>query len=173
MLRAVAKFVPVLAFFGGIAVLRAQTAPPAGPSIGEMQAKSSAMVGQMGEDLHHVMFLKEQAKKQKDVIKVNCVNDKLILVKAQMELADTANAQLQDSLSKGRPDSNSLFVQLRDATTAIGDLKEQANACVGVPELMKQESGVTVERPEIIDDPTVGSPFGNEVEPPGYASPFD
>src|SRR5690349_14784067 len=140
-----AKLLPALAFFGGIAALQAQTATPAAPSVGEMQAKSSAMITQMTDDLHHVMYLKEQAKKQKDVIKVNCVNDKLILIKGQMELADTTNSQLQDSLTKNSADSNSLFVQLTDASNSIKQLKEEANACVGVPELMKQESGVTVE----------------------------
>jgi exonuclease VII large subunit len=171
-MRAIIKAVPVLAFFGGMAVLRAQTPPPAAPSVSEMQVRSTAMVSQMQEDLHRVMYLKEQAKKDKDVIKLNCVNDKLILVKGQMELADTTNAQLQDSLSKNSADSASLYVQLSDTSNSIKTLLEEANACVGVPELMKQESGVTVERPEVPDDPTITDPFGAEVEPPAYASPY-
>ena len=51
-------------------------------------------------------------------------------------------------------------------------LREQANSCIGEPELFKQESGVEVTHPEIVDDPTNGINVEPGIEPPGYASPY-
>jgi hypothetical protein len=174
-MKRLAKLLPALAFFGGLAVLHADTAAPAqppAPSIAEMQARSSALMERIAEDQRYVMFLKEQAKKAKDVIKLNCVNDKLVQLKAQQNIADTTNVQLQASLAKSGDDAASLYVQLNQTATDIQRLREETNACIGTPELFKQEAGVVVEHPEIPDDPLADPPFDVDVEPPAYASPF-
>jgi hypothetical protein len=55
---------------------------------------------------------------------------------------------------------------------ALRKLRGDAEACVGVPDLYKQESDVMVTHPDFPDDPTVDDPFQPEVEAPAYASPF-
>jgi hypothetical protein len=177
-MKTLARSLSVVAFFGGMAVLHADTpaTPPVTPaakmlSVSDMTAKASALRTQIVEDGQKILFLKEQARKLKDVIKLNCVNDKQIQVKAEMNIADMANDQLQGALQKGSDDRQVAFQQLTGASEAVRRLREEASACIGEPELFKQEQGGTVDAPTIIDDPTAGDPFGGvEVEPPQDAS---
>jgi len=138
----------------------------------DMKVKSEAIRTQITDDIRYVLHLKEVAKKKKDVIKLTCVNDRLVQLKAQQNIADGVGGELQGALERNSDERFNLYVQLDSTASEIKTLREQAAACIGEPELFKQESGVIVEKPEITDDPTV-DPFGPEVEPPGYASPFD
>ena len=160
-----------LSLFGALtsaAILHADTAPPPRVmSAGEMATKAAAIRTQIADDNQKVLGLKEQARKLKDVIKLNCVNDKQIQVKAEMNIADSANDQLEGNDAARQ----AAFSQLAETGDAIRRLREEAAACIGEPELFKQEQGGTVDSPDIIDDPTQGNPFGGgEVEPPDSAS---
>jgi hypothetical protein len=171
-MKVLARSITVVAALGGGAVLHADTAAPAprALSVGEMTTRASSIRVQIGEDNQKVMALKEQARKLKDVIKLNCVNDKQIQVKAEMNIADMANDQLQGALQKN-DDRQAAFAQLTSAGEAIRRLREEAAACIGEPELFKQEQGGTVDSPDIVDDPTGNNPFGGgELEPPASAS---
>jgi hypothetical protein len=168
-----AKLLSVLAFLGGAAILHAQTPPvkPVTLSLSDMTLKAAGLQSQIQDDNRHVLYLKEQARKAKDVIKLSCVNDKIVQLKAQMNIADTTNDQLQVALSKNSDDRVSLFTQLQGSADAVKRLREEAAACLGAPELYKQEAGTTYTHPPIVDDPTQ-TILGTAIEPPGYASPY-
>lgn len=172
-MRSLPKFAVLAALLGtGTAIFAAPEAaqtPPA--SVSEMAAKSAAMKSQIDEDGRYLLHLREIAKKRKDVIKLACVNDKLVQIKAQQNLADNTNTQLQASLQNNSDERMTLFADLQRQSQTIANLRQEAQACIGEDELFKQESGVVVEHPEIIDEPPVGPP-NLDVEPPGYASPF-
>jgi hypothetical protein len=142
-------------------------------SAADMNVKSAAIQAQLEEDTQYVLHLKDIAKKKKDVIKLNCVNDRIIQIKAQRNIADDTNTQLQGALAKNSDDRQQLFDQLNGVGTNVKQLREEANGCIGESELSKQESGVEVDHPDIPDDPTTVLPFGTQVEAPGYASPYD
>lgn len=181
-MKTLSKALSALAFFGGMAVLRADTLPnqPAKLTNADIAVKVAGIETQIKDDEQKLLLLKQRAVKLKDVIKVTCVNDKLIQAKAEMNIADTANENLQAALAKNNEDDrNSSFGSLTQAADAIKHLKEEAAACIGTPELLKQEAGVTVDRPEIIDDPVATDPFQdydglgpNDMEPPAYPSPY-
>jgi hypothetical protein len=163
----------LIAVLGISAALHADTAqpPPRVLTVSQMATQAAAFRTQIVEDNQKVLALKEQARKLKDVIKLNCVNDKQIQVKAEMNIADLANDSLQAALGKDTADRNISFDQLASAADAVRRLREEAAACVGEPELFKQEQGGAVDRPDIIDDPTGQNPFlGGEIEPPDSAS---
>jgi hypothetical protein len=189
-MRAIKKYGSFMMILFSAAVLHAQTPAPPPPApaapapaptapapatltVAEMQARSETLMTQITEDHRQVIYLKELAKKQKDVIKLNCVNDKLVQLKAQMNFADSTNGELQAALTANADTRFDLFVKLSGDREAIRTLKDQATACVGAPELFKQEAGVEVTHPEIIDDPTQQDPFIPDIEVPGYASPFN
>jgi hypothetical protein len=169
-----------------MAVLRADNppmAPAAKPKMtnADVAVKAVSLRTQIEENNHQLLQLKQHAVRLKDVIKVNCVNDKLVQAKAEMNIADSANDSLQSAMQKNNDDDRTAtFGQLETAATAIKQLKEEAAACIGTPELLKQEAGNTVDRPEIPDDPLHSDPFGgydpfggnNGMEPPAYPSPF-
>jgi hypothetical protein len=173
-MKTLARSITLVAVLGGGAMLHADTPapPPRVLSVGDMTAKANAIRAQIGADNQKVLALKEQTRKLKDVIKLNCVNDKQIQVKAEMNIADNANDQLQTALQKSTDDDRkAAFEQLAGAGEAIRRMREEAAACVGEPELFKQEQGSTVDSPDIVDDPTQPNPFqGGEIEPPDSAS---
>jgi hypothetical protein len=176
-MRKLAKFLPILCFLGGAAVLRADTAPPASAplSVSEMTKRAADIKTKIEADYQHVLYTREQAKKQKDVIKLSCVNDKLVQMKAQMNIADETNDQLQPALTSGSDDRNALFTTLSTTASDVHLLREQAAACIGEPELYKQEAGNAFSAPDVPDDPTntpESNAGDNGTEPPGYASPF-
>jgi hypothetical protein len=160
----------------GAAVLRADTTPgtPAkAPSITEMTVRAGEIKTKIEGDYKHVLYIREQAKKAKDVVKLSCVNDKLVQVKAQMNIADDTDSQLTASLSHDGEDRVTLFATLQQTGEAIHVLRESAAACIGEPELYKQEAAGSYSKPDIPDDPTqTPESSNNPFEPPAYASPF-
>jgi hypothetical protein len=172
-MKLLARSLTLVAALGGAAVLHADTpaAPPKVLSPSEMAARATTIRTQILEDSQKVIALREQARKLKDVIKLDCVNDKQVQIKAEMNLADMANDQLQGALQKSTDDRQSAFSQLVGAGDAVRRLREEAAACISDVELFKQEQGGTAESPDIVDDPTQTDPFGGgELEPPMSAS---
>ncbi len=190
-MRALTKIVAMLVVVGAVAVIHADSDPPvAGAGSGssasvakktivlspaEMETGAKKFEEQLQSDMRTVLHLKEAVRKAKDVIKLNCVNDRLVQIMAQRNIADSQNAELQAALGKGAPESQALYGSLQGTAEGVRHLREEASACVGEPELFKQE-GVEVTHPDIPDDPITDNPFDDapdvSVEPPGYASPF-
>lgn len=131
-------------------------------------AKRVALLDKQAEDdAMQIAHLQAVARKEKDVVKLTCVNDVLVQFKAQQNLFETARTQYDAAGATG--DS---FGQISDAGAEMKKLRGEAEACVGVPDLYKQESDVLVTHPDFPDDPTIEDPFEPEVEPVAYASPF-
>jgi len=175
------KFLNKFALMGALLVgvtVQADTAdkPAPKPTPAEVKAKIEATGKQITADNRHVLHLQAIARKEKDVIKLTCINDKLILIKAQMNVFDSAQAQLE-----GADTSDGLIASAVEDVDKSGaevkKLRGEAQQCAGELDMYKQESAADVEIPEL-DDPTqTGGNFDNEsmepeVEVPGFASPF-
>jgi hypothetical protein len=177
-MKSLNKYAILAALFSAV-VVEAQTAPPPKTaSAAEMQEQSKKLHEQIDGDNRHVLHLQALARKEKDVIKLTCVNDKLVQIKAQMNLFDTANLQLESQLEADDATRMTTFSDLEKAGGEVKKLRGQADGCMGEMDLYKQESKSDYERPEL-DDPTQGGPFNDPeqtgettVEPPGYATPF-
>lgn len=149
-------------------------------SLPEMVAHAEALDVQIKGDMRHVLHLQTKARQEKDVIKLNCINDKLVQLKAQVNIFDAASALLRAGLESGASadDRQPAFTEASETGAAIKSLRAEADVCVGEPELFKQESSSEVQRPEIPDDPAGHDPFGGGgpgggFEAPAYASPFN
>ncbi|HSK00540.1 MAG TPA: hypothetical protein VK932_04835 [Kofleriaceae bacterium] len=151
-------------------------------SLPEMVARAGTLEVQIKADLRHVLHLQTKARQAKDVIKLNCINDKLVQLKAQVNIFDSAHASLRAGLEDegagaGAGDARqAAFGEVTEVGSAVKTLRAEADICVGEPELFKQESSSDVLRPEIVDDPGGFDPFdpsGGPFEPPAYASPFN
>lgn len=140
----------------------------------EMKSRGVELVAQVRADGQHVQYLQGVARREKDVIKLSCVNDKFVRLKAESNVFDNAYASLLVSLDSG--DREGKFTAVTNAAVSARKAREEADACVGAVEIGEQpRSSFTA--PDIVDDPTVDLPFddnygGVMVEPPGYASPF-
>ncbi len=161
---------------GGLGIATLYADSPLGSLSGknstEANSRAAEIEHQIKSDFHDIVLMQAESRRLKDVIKLNCVNDKLILVKAEMNIADAARQQVQVEISVGsKPDRESWFSQLVASETRIRDLRQEADACLGKFELAK-ESGSTYTHPDFPDDPSV-IPFDIYTEPPAYASPFN
>lgn len=147
---------------------------PAGKQLSEieMTQRGVDLQTQTREDLEHVQQLQALARKDKDVIKYACVNDKLIKLKAEANIFDIAHADLTASLS-----TDARFTTYSAVTSAadrVHKVREEADGCAGEPELNSGDTGNSFNPPEIVDDPTKANPLGDSssIEPPSYASPY-
>lgn len=158
------------AVFAAIALsTSAFSAPDAtGTDRGALVQEADKLQGESRQDLRTVLHLQELARKQKDVIKLNCVNEMLVQIKPQMNLLDEARTALPTT-----QDPTKSFEDVQKAANSVRQLAEQAAQCVGEPE-SGNESSNSYTHPDIPDDPFQGpDPFTTgPVEPPGYASPF-
>lgn len=156
-----------------------ESAPPTKKraySAEEMKERSAALAAQVRVDEQRLQHLQATARRDKDVIKLSCVNDKYVRLKAEMNLFDSANRDLAGTLDNdGR---FAAFDKVEKNADSVHKIREEAEQCAGERELTPASSENTVNPPDIIDDPTQGDafPFGGgevQVEPPGYASPYN
>jgi hypothetical protein len=138
-------------------------------SLVEAQTRARVLHEQTRADSRHIQHLQQIARKEKDVIKLNCVNDKLVQVKPQMNIADAAEAELESARDTDRI---SVFEGITQAAENVRRLREEADQCIGEPVSAGGETSNSFTGPTMPDDPTKGFP-GNQIEPPGYASPFN
>jgi len=138
-------------------------------SFPDMLAQTKVIHAQLLKDWRHVKHLQETARKDKDVIKLNCVNDKLVQIKPQQNIADQARVLLE--ASSETDDRTALFAEVTIGGENIRRLREEADQCIGEPTLATEsQSGFTA--PDVPDSP-YGDPWSPEFEPPGYASPYN
>jgi hypothetical protein len=173
LMKLLKKYAPALLLLGAAVTVRAQSAPPtSSPTANSMRAEE--ILKEIEDDNRHILHLQALARKEKDVIKLTCLNDKLVQVKAQLDLADASKLQLD---AAGPGTDADAAAALEKTRTDIKKLRGEADACAGALEMYKQESKSDVDRPDLPDDPTDGDPFNPdnsepEVDVPGFATPF-
>tara|TARA_R110002096_G_scaffold16898_2_gene57699 strand:+ start:30404 stop:30973 length:570 start_codon:yes stop_codon:yes gene_type:complete len=141
----------------------------------EMQATSEKYLKEMQDILVRVVELQNLARKQKDVIKLNCVNDKLLQVKQLLNIAEAGRTDLIEAIALQDGDSSAhQFSQISIAKEKTDGLHGEAEGCIGEELVFLGPTEVTVDDPGLPDDPTGDDDFDwdDVIEPPGYASPF-
>ncbi len=131
--------------------------------------KLAELEKQAKEDLRHVQRLRAVAKKAKDVVKLNCVNDKLLEIRALLNVIDVDRSRLESSVVAG--DAAAAYGDVVKNTGSVRGLKEEANACIGEDLTYAGDSDLDVDGPDLPDDPT-DDPFDDGIEAPGYKTPF-
>src|SRR5439155_7531636 len=139
-----------------------------------MRADAEAANGEMAGSLKRILSLVEKARAKRDIVLLNCLNEKLTQMKALIRVAGQANVNLQEFLAKD---------QVEGATherRKIGLAREKVKSLLGEAETCLEESGayggktvVTVEAPEYPGDPThLDAPEPGEPQTPPSASPY-
>jgi hypothetical protein len=119
----------------------------------------------------------EQAKRDKDVIRLNCLLDKLTQVRVNSSIMDQALQALQEAVSR-RDEGAQLHEYTR--VTIINQkaqvLRTEADACVGAETNYIGATKVLVETPQGISDdpdqPPPATPPVTVVDRPPVASPY-
>jgi hypothetical protein len=140
----------------------------------EMIVSADQLMGQMHTSLRHVTQLHEKAGKEKDIIKLNCVNDKLMPMKGEVNLADANRHALDQAINAG--DDSGRYASYSDLTVSgdkVKDLRDAADACVGDALTYIGSTDVQVTGPGNPLLPGDGEFGAGGIEPPTYRTPFD
>ena len=115
----------------------------------------------------------EQARKQKDIIRLNCVMDKLAQVKVSMNIGDEAMQKLQESASRN-DDGAALheYTRMTIVNQKVQVLQNEGLTCVGAELNYIGATRVEVEAPDLpegVTDPSLEPP---PIERPPAASNY-
>ena len=98
----------------------------------EQLRQSEEYLKKMRITLHKVKKTAKRARKDKDIIKLNCVNDKLIQIKGNMRLAEQAKDALRAAAArKDLGARNHEFAKLTIMYQKVTVLGQEAEACIG------------------------------------------
>lgn len=130
----------------------------------------------MGAVVKRIQTLQEQAKREKDIIRLNCVTDKLVQARVNVNIAEQSMATMQESIAKNdQGEQTHEFTRLTIVNQKVTVLGAEAENCIGEDLSFVGATRIDVEvDPNIPQyDPTQpGSPFIDITRPPS-ASPID
>jgi hypothetical protein len=105
-------------------------------------------VARMKAALKLVLGRAEQARNEKDVVKLNCVNEKLTQIKALLKVAEQADVALHESLAARAGAGEAEFSKVAITRTKVDRLRREAEECIGqLAYMVDQKTTVEVEQP--------------------------
>jgi len=142
----------------------------------EMATETKRLISEM-ETMHvRVLALQASARKAKDVIKLNCVNEKLLAVKQLLNIADKAQNDLTEAIASSDRDAEvHQYSQVKLAHERSTAERDEAEGCIGEEIVFIGPTQVTTNGPAIPDDPTADpNPFDAplDIEHVDMASPW-
>jgi hypothetical protein len=139
-----------------------------------MTTRADGYLTKMREVLRRVVQLQGIARKQKDVIKLNCVNDKLLQIKQLVNIGEANKTNLDEAIARGDESGRyDFYSNLTIANDQVMTLGAEAEQCIGEDLSFLGPTETTVEGGNEPDDPTLGEEPGfPEVELPPVSSPF-
>jgi hypothetical protein len=115
----------------------------------EKVEKASDHVVKMKAAMKGVLRRVEDARNEKDVVKLNCVNEKLTQVKGLLKVAEQADVALSESIARKDDSADTEFQKISMARAKIEQLRSEADQCIGqLAYVVDSETSVEVEQPE-------------------------
>jgi hypothetical protein len=141
----------------------------------EMVNQSREYAKNMNEVLKRIQVLQDQAKREKDIIRLNCVTDKVVQVRVNISIAEQSMAALQEAVTRAdEGERTHEFTRLTIVNQKVLVLGAEAENCIGEDLSFVGATRVDVEiDPNIPQyDPTQPPAPGIDIERPGEASPL-
>ena len=124
----------------------------------EKLSRSRDAVGRMRSVLTEVLGRLEEARATKDVVKLNCVNEKLTQVKGLLRISEQSDVALQEAVAKkDSTASEHEYSKVSIARSKVEQLRGEAEQCIGQLAFRTDENlTVEVEVPSGLpsEDPT-------------------
>lgn len=140
----------------------------------EMVKQGNEYFKGMNETVKRIGELQAQSKRQKDIIRLNCVTDKLVQAKVNVTIAEQAIAGLQESISRADEGGRTHeFTRLTIINQKVQILGAEAENCIGEDLSFVGATRVDVEIDPNLPQIDVTQPAAPQidVERPGFASP--
>lgn len=170
----------------GVALAQGEVAPPANPaptaaaavegiSDAEKIRVSGEAVQRMKQLLKDVLGKLEEARATKDVVKLNCVNEKLTQIKGLLRISEQAETNLQEAVAKHEASAaEHEYTKVTIARQKVEQLRAEAEECIGQLAFRTDENLVVeIDEPDDLPsgDPSRPAPLPEVVTRPPQASP--
>jgi hypothetical protein len=168
-------FIAVLVVAATLSLAQAPVAPEATDASKipdpEKVKTSADSVGRMRGALKDVLQKLEEARNTKDVVKLNCVNEKLTQIKGLLRISEQSDVQLQEAVArKETATAEHEFTKVTIARSKVEQLRAEAEQCIGQLAFRTDENlSVEVEFPDYLPpgDPTqMPPPISIDSRPP-------
>jgi hypothetical protein len=144
------------------------------PDAGKL-ARGDKALTTLREVLRDVLAKLEEARRARDVVKLNCVNEKLTQIKGLLRISEQAHVALQQAVyRKETTSSEHEYTKQMIAQQKVIQLRTEAEQCIGQLAFRTDEHlSVEVEEPKNLPggDPTKPPPPGEIIIRPPPASP--
>lgn len=105
--------------------------------------------------LRQVLARVEDARNEKDVVKLNCVNEKLTQIKSLLRVAEQADISLHEAISNRDAGAESEFSKVAIARAKIDALRGESDQCIGqLAYIVDEKTTVEVQQPSNLPDAT-------------------
>ncbi len=144
-------------------------ARPVGLSDAEKLEKSAEHIARMKAAMKQILARVEEARSEKDVVKLNCVNEKLTQVKGLLKVAESADIALHEAVSVSDEGAESEFAKIGIARTKVEALRGDAEQCIGqLAYMVDEKTTVEVQQPSNLP---MSSGWGRGSIPPPWGGP--
>jgi TolA-binding protein len=125
---------------------------------------SADHLARMKVALKQVLGRVEEARNEKDVVKLNCVNEKLTQIKALLKVAEQADIALHEAVANRDPGAESEFSKVAIARAKIDALRGESDQCIGqLAYIVDEKTTVEVQQPGNLPDAAADAElFGGE-----------
>jgi hypothetical protein len=140
----------------------------------EMVKQSKEYFKNMHDVMKRITLLHEQSKRDKDIIRLNCVNDKLVQTKVNLTIAEQSMASLQEKIARADEGGRAHeFTRLTIVNQKVLVLGAEAENCIGEDLSFVGATRVDVEIDPSLPQTDVTAPPTTivDVERPPPASP--
>ena len=140
-----------------------------GPSDRQKLDHADENLDRMRQAVKQVTGRLEDARKEKDIVRLNCVNEKLAQIKGLLKVSEQAKVAAQEAMAR-RDDSASTEIQkIGVASDKADTLRSEAEQCIGqLAFAVDQRTVVEVEQPKDLPDEDL---TGGEPPPPILSRP--
>jgi hypothetical protein len=98
----------------------------------EMLGQGKEYFKAMNETLGHIQTLQQTARRQKDIIKLNCVTDKMVQARVNLNIAEQSMTTLQESIARADEGGRTHeFTRLTIVNQKVLVLGAEAENCIG------------------------------------------
>jgi hypothetical protein len=141
----------------------------------EKLQKSAESIDKMKSSLKSVLTRVEEARNEKDVVKLNCVNEKLTQIKGLLKVAEQSDIALHEAISNKDPAAESEFAKIGIARSKVDGLRNDADQCIGqLAYIVDEKTTVEVQQPAGLMDAegrSASGGRGSKAPPPPAAAP--
>ncbi|HEX9051745.1 MAG TPA: hypothetical protein VF841_14535 [Anaeromyxobacter sp.] len=136
-------------------------APPASAQSSTQKVASDAEkleasadhIARMKSALKQALGRVEEARNEKDIVKLNCVTEKLTQIKSLLKVAEQADISLHEAISNRDPGAESEFSKVSIARAKIDALRGEADQCIGqLAYIVDEKTTVEVQQPSNLPD---------------------